>query len=466
MAGKANTRCLHHLKDLQGMNDPFLNKVFDTIEQFDMFTKSERLLVCLSGGADSVSLLLCLKMLGYNICACHVNHQLRGDESERDQHFCEELCKKLEIELTVQRINVNEFCKEHAVSIEEGARKMRYRIFDQIKADKICTAHSLSDCIETTVFNLARGTGLKGLCSIPPKRDNIVRPLINCTREDIIGFLERNGQDFVTDSTNLTDEYTRNRIRHNIIPQLEQLNSSLMKSYENTLSYLRNDMIYLEKSADMAYAECCDGGQVDTDKYFEYDKCIRDRLLIRLLNDNGLDASHDMIGLMSGIIENDGKLNISKDYYFVCKNRKAYITKQSTEDMACIDPVDINSDGEYLYGKRKISFKSINMADIDCEYPNVHKMFANCCLDCDKIIGGLVLRKRSEGDRIHLVNRSGDVSIRKLLKNSFPLEKRSQAVIIYDDAGAVFVEGSGVSERVKITEKTKRVLTFAIEYII
>ena len=184
---------------------------------------------------------------------------------------------------------------------------MRYRIFDQIKADKICTAHSLSDCIETTVFNLARGTGLKGLCSIPPKRDNIVRPLINCTREDIIGFLERNGQDFVTDSTNLTDEYTRNRIRHNIIPQLEQLNSSLMKSYENTLSYLRNDMIYLEKSADMAYAECCDGGQVDTDKYFEYDKCIRDRLLIRLLNDNGLDASHDMIGLMSGIIENDGK---------------------------------------------------------------------------------------------------------------------------------------------------------------
>ena len=210
--------------------DNMLNKVLDTIKEFDMFKKSERLLVCLSGGADSVSLLLCLNELGYDVCACHVNHQLRGRESERDQQFCEELCKKLNIELSVHRIDVTAFCKENAVSIEEGARELRYRIFDSIKADKICTAHTLSDCIETTVFNLARGTGLKGLCSIPPKRDRIVRPLINCTREEIIDYLKAKGQDFVTDSTNLTDEYTRNKVRHNIIPQLLRINPSLMKS--------------------------------------------------------------------------------------------------------------------------------------------------------------------------------------------------------------------------------------------
>ena len=101
------------------MNDPFLTKVYDTIEQFDMFSKSERLLVCLSGGADSVSLLLCLKKLGYDISACHVNHQLRGDESERDQKFCEELCNKLGVELTVQRIDVKGYCKEKSVSTEQ-----------------------------------------------------------------------------------------------------------------------------------------------------------------------------------------------------------------------------------------------------------------------------------------------------------------------------------------------------------
>ena len=146
----------------------FLVKVASTIEKFNMANKSERLLVCLSGGADSVTLLLCLYELGYDVCACHVNHHLRGEESDRDQHFCEKLCEKLGVELKVFHADVVGYCKEHSVSTEEGARKLRYDFFDSIGADKICTAHSLSDCLETAIFNLARGTGLKGICGIPP----------------------------------------------------------------------------------------------------------------------------------------------------------------------------------------------------------------------------------------------------------------------------------------------------------
>ena len=113
----------------------FLVKVASTIEKFNMANKSERLLVCLSGGADSVTLLLCLYELGYHVCACHVNHHLRGEESDRDQHFCEKLCEKLGVELKVFHADVVGYCKEHSVSTEEGARKLRYDFFDSIGAD-------------------------------------------------------------------------------------------------------------------------------------------------------------------------------------------------------------------------------------------------------------------------------------------------------------------------------------------
>lgn len=446
--------------------DNMLNKVLDTIKEFDMFKKSERLLVCLSGGADSVSLLLCLNELGYDVCACHVNHQLRGRESERDQQFCEELCKKLNIELSVHRIDVNAFCKENAVSIEEGARELRYRIFDSIKADKICTAHTLSDCIETTVFNLARGTGLKGLCSIPPKRDRIVRPLINCTREEIIDYLKAEGQDFVTDSTNLTDEYTRNKVRHNIIPQLLRINPSLMKSYANTVSYLRKDLSFLERTADKAFDECCCGSAINLTAFHEFDDCIKDRVIMRWLERNGLVFSHEKLPLIYKIIKTDGKLNIAKELFIVCKNNSLFIDHTISNSKSDISPVGINGDGKYCFAGRNIDVKFIKMENIDCDYANVHKMFANCCLDYDKIIGGIVLRSYSEGDKIRLVNRNVDYSIRKLLKNNFSLDKRKSAVIMYDDIGAVFVEGSGVCERVKISETTKNMLTFAIDDII
>ena len=199
-----------------------LNKVAKTIEKYNMIKKSERILVGLSGGADSVSLLLCLRELGYDISACHINHQLRGDESLRDENFCIKLCRDLDIPIDVHRINVKEYCKMNSTSLEDGARKLRYNIFSNAETEKIATAHTLSDCFETLLFNIVRGTGLKGLCSIPPVRDNIIRPLIDCTREDILEFLKKHNQSFVTDSTNLETEFTRNKVLVSIF--LKKLN--------------------------------------------------------------------------------------------------------------------------------------------------------------------------------------------------------------------------------------------------
>ena len=147
-----------------------ISKVRDTISEYDMISYGENVLVGLSGGADSVCLLLCLMELGINISAFHVNHNLRGEESLRDKRFCVSLCEKLGVKIYTADIDVTGYCEKNHLSIEEGARELRYRELMSIGADKIATAHNINDCLETTVFNLARGTGLKGLCSIPPKR--------------------------------------------------------------------------------------------------------------------------------------------------------------------------------------------------------------------------------------------------------------------------------------------------------
>ena len=200
-------------------------KVKTTISKFNMLEPSEKILVGLSGGADSVSLLICLKELGYNVSAMHINHNLRGEESNRDERFCVKLCEKLDIPLTVKSIDVKAYCRENKLGLEEGARELRYKAFSDVGADKICTAHTLSDSVETMLINLTRGTALKGLCGVPNKRDNIVRPLIECTREEVEEFLNKKNISYVTDSTNNSNDYTRNKFRHLVIPEILKITS-------------------------------------------------------------------------------------------------------------------------------------------------------------------------------------------------------------------------------------------------
>lgn len=448
------------------MNDSFLEKVRSTINKYSMFEKSERLLVCLSGGADSVSLLLCLKDLGYDVCACHVNHQLRGDESDRDQRFCEDLCSELGVELFTQRIDVKAYCKQNSLSIEEGARKLRYDVFRSVSADKICTAHTLSDCLETTIFNLARGTGLKGLCSIPPVRDNIVRPLINCTRDEIVGFLNAKGQKFVVDSTNLSDEYTRNKIRHNVIPVLESINPSLFKSYENTIGFLRSDEQYLAKTAENLYPSVCVNNKIKLSGLLELAPPVRDRVVVRWLEDNGLKISKDNISFIVAAAQNTGKYNISGDICAVCSKGWMMLDQMGKSLPENDLTVKITSMGDYSYFNRTIHFELLDISNADVDIANFHKKFTNCCMDYDKIKGGIVIHTRRPGDSIRLVNRQFSSSVRKLLNSSFDISSRKSAVVMYDNEGAVFVEKSGAADRVKITEHTKKVVVFSIKDII
>ncbi|WP_242940884.1 tRNA lysidine(34) synthetase TilS [Ruminococcus albus] len=429
------------------------------MEKYHMAHKSERLLVGLSGGADSVALLLCLYELGYDICACHVNHCIRGEEADRDQHFCEELCRGLGIEITVKRVDVPAFCRENPVSEEEGARLLRYKALQEIGADKICTAHNLDDCLETTLFNLARGSGLKGIASIPPVRENIIRPLIECSRADIESFLAEKGQSFVTDSTNLLDEYSRNKLRHKVVPVLREINPSLMETFAKTLGFLREDSAYLERLADEAFEKVTCGDGYSCKMIRELDYPVRRRVIMRILAKYDIEVGQDKIEIIEKLVNQGGKANVKANCFAYTKSGVLYVFTEKNDEDIQQDEVMIEPESVVDWQGRSVSFK---LVIIDGKFENVNKKFANSCLDYDKIKGVIVLRKRRAGDRVTLVNRQHSSDVRVLMKQGFPVHKRDSAVILADDEGIVLAENFGAADRVRIDSSTRRVLIFEV----
>lgn len=227
-----------------------IKKIAEFIDQEKLFTREDKILVTLSGGADSVALLRLLLAMGYTCEAAHCNFHLRGDESVRDEMFVRELCLQLEVPLHVQHFQTTEEAEKRHISIEMAARELRYAWFEQLRlqqgANVIAVAHHKDDSVETLLLNLIRGTGINGLLGIRPKNGNIVRPLLCLDRKEITEYLQEIGQSYVTDSTNLQDEYTRNKIRLNLLPLMQEINPSVKESLLRTAEHL-NDAALLYK---------------------------------------------------------------------------------------------------------------------------------------------------------------------------------------------------------------------------
>ncbi len=224
-------------------------KARKTITKYGMLENVRHVVVGLSGGADSVALLHFLAGLraevGFSLSALHLNHLLRGEEALRDENYAKELCGALGVEISVHRLPIADIAKERGVSFETAGRDERYRLFEEAAATFggiVATAHTASDAAETLLLNLMRGSGLAGLCSIPPKRDIYIRPLIDCLRSEVEDYCAANGLAYVTDSTNLSTEYARNRVRLELLPYIkERFNPSIVEALARTAALLRED---------------------------------------------------------------------------------------------------------------------------------------------------------------------------------------------------------------------------------
>ena len=220
----------------------FVNQVRHFAHHHQLFTPRGKYIIALSGGADSVSLLLVLKHLesefGISLEAAHCNFHLRGDESLRDEQFCQQLCRRLHVPLHLVHFDTHAYADLHHVSIEMAARDLRYAYFEQLRRDihahDICVAHHRDDSVETLLLNLVRGTGLRGLRGIQPRNAHIIRPLLSHSRQQIEQYLDALGESYVTDSTNLHNDVKRNKIRLNVIPLLRELNPSVSQSIFET----------------------------------------------------------------------------------------------------------------------------------------------------------------------------------------------------------------------------------------
>ena len=440
-----------------------LNKMCSAIARYNMIETGSKVLVALSGGADSVALLLGLLTVKekYNleISAIHINHNLRGEESKRDEIFVKNLCEKLSVPLTVKSVDIALLSKQAKESIELCARKVRYKLFNECSVDKIATAHTANDNAETVIYNLTRGTGLKGIAGIPPVRDNVIRPLITATREEILNFLETNNIAFVTDSTNNEDIYIRNKIRHNIIPKLKNINSGVIDSILNLSTYAREDSEYLEDIANKTFNKMLIGEVLSLD-VSALEIPILKRVLINFYNstdfftDNltGLQLN-EMLRVVKGEIK---RTSLNNNYTFNRINNGFIIEKQITDTNKISEKIELNN-----IDKLRKHFPNANIVSYEeyVNFQNLQKNMFKYALDCDKIIGTVFLRSREDGDKYLPVGRKVTKSLRKLLTESkLSLKTKSNLKILQDDKGIFFTNLFGIDERVKVDENSKNVI--------
>lgn len=423
-----------------------IDSVLQAAERFSLFEGQKQITAAVSGGADSMALLYVLlqlrERLGITVEAAHLNHMIRGAEADRDEAFVKGECEKSGVPFVCERIDVPKYAAEKKLSLELAAREVRYDFLSRVSSGAVATAHTASDNLETVLFNLARGTALKGLCGIPPKRGIFIRPLILCTRRDIEEYCAANGIPFVTDSTNLSDDYTRNRIRHKIIPVLREINPAVETAAVRTAVSLSDDESLLSQTAeDYLSANMHSDGRLSVSGFKTLPRAVSFRVIKKYFEDLSLDNKH--LNDIYSICLAGGRTSLPKKLSAVCANGLLY-SENAVK----------NSEN------RRFSVElSENVNDLFTNGRKVNNLLLNNSLDCDKIMGKSVIRARQAGDSIRLSGRGYTKTLKKLYNEyKIPPEDRETLPVIADDEGVIWIYGIGTAERCAVTEKSEHIL--------
>lgn len=438
-----------------------VNKFFETIKKYSMLSPGDDVLVGFSGGADSTCLLSLLfenrSALGINVRAAHVNHGLRGEEAERDELFARKFCEERGIPISVLRADVASVAKEKGISTELAGREVRYAFFESLSPSKIATAHTGSDAAETLLMNLSRGSSLKGLCSIPPVRGNVIRPLIEFTRDETESYCLQNALSFVTDSTNAENSYTRNKFRNKVIAEIKRIDPSFENAVLRCISSVRLENDFIEQTTDKLYREYFNNDSLKISEFSGIHKAIRLRLLARFITENAeADYETRHLTLLNDNLAVDGfaltlpggkTVKINRDKLFIAyKKEREVIAKE-----IILRKEDINN---------KLSFNGYNIL-FSTDRNALNKRNA---VDFFKIDDIIIVRSRREGDKITLSGRGCTKTLKKLFNElKIPVEERDRIPVVADKNGIIFVPFAGADASRAAGAKTEKFLIINTE---
>lgn len=436
-----------------------LNKIIEKfIRQHDLLRKDGKYIIALSGGADSVSMLLILKSLGYHLEAVHCNFHLRGEESDRDEKFCLDFCEKQDVSLHLVHFDTKIYAQVHKVSIEMAARELRYQYFEQLrkdtKADDICVAHHRDDCVETILLNLIRGTGIQGLTGIAPRNEHIVRPLLCVSRSELENYLNSIKQDYVTDSTNLIDDVQRNKIRLDIIPLLKKINPAVVENiYQSSL--------YLREAQKMAFYAAKDSLLEGKRLSFTMLQSAPSAEFVLWYNLKDYHFNSVQIQEMAESLHSQSGKEWYSDTHVVIKDRDCFILEPlKSKDFS---PIKIIEDGIYVLNNqdKKIRVKKV-LKDNDFK---INKLRNLAMLDASLVKFPLTLREVDKGDRFTPFGMKGSRLVSDFLtdlkKNI--LEKKHQLVVTDCDGNIVWIVNERPDNHYRITPKTEQILILQMD---
>ncbi len=443
-----------------------LQKTSDYMKKQNMVPEGEKIVLGLSGGMDSVCLFHILRELGYPLEAVHVHHGIRGAEADRDEQFVKTLCEKFQIPFHGFRFDVPKISRERHLSVEEAGRILRREAFlevlEKTGAKKIALAHHGNDQAETFLFHLSRGTGLKGLSAMKPAEGVYIRPLLWAERTEIASYVKNKGYAFVEDGTNASDDYTRNKIRHQIIPVLEEINPKSISHILGASEKLRAASEYIDRQAEALFRNAVRKEKttlfLPEQPFLEADPVLQIPVLqkcVESLTGSLTDLTEDHLQKLSGLFEQQTGKEVHLPKHLTAVRTYGGIRLFFRSETAAPEPVAVDQEGTYEFGDLKVQ---ITLEEWD-EKKNIPIKTYTKCFDYDKITENVFLRTRRSGDFLEINKEHGKKSIQDYLVNEkVPKEERDQVVLLADGSHVLWVVGKRISEYYKVTEKTKKVL--------
>ena len=427
-----------------------INIVSKFIDEKSLCKSDNKLLIAISGGADSVALFLCLKELGYDVELAHCNFNLRGDESDNDEEFVKQLADKFGVRLHLKSFDTQKYADENKVSIQMAARDLRYKWFNELLVDNnlnyIAVGHHKNDDVETFFINLTRGSGLKGLLGIQSKNNNVIRPLLCVSRLEIEAYLSAVKQSFREDSSNKSVKYLRNKIRHELMPLLTEMNPSIQETISNEIEILEGVFQVFEEQIESKRKEILKNENgIFKLKITDLQKLNPLNIyLYEFLNPYGFSEVNQIVKALN---TQSGKQFFSKTYQINIDREYILISKISKESLSF----------EILENQHKIS-TPFTMELSKSTDRKVSKDRVKAKLDFDKLKFPLVLRKWKKGDKFMPL---GMQTFKKLsdffIDKKYSLIAKQQQWILCSADDIIWIVGDRIDDRFKITTQTKNV---------